>query len=313
MRRRIGLILWLTATAAIVPAACHNGDEGPEVLPRINSLAPRSGGPAATEPATMPAASMARVTRLDFAPDADMEAAWATTSRQGLAARQVAAWKRNGLRVGVLDAAQVKAFLAALPPSAGSQSRQIVSFGEPVPLAYTAPLSSPWKIKLSLGADLEQEESLAGGNLQFLCRFAPDGDGGHVDIVPQHHRIKISLVPRSDPEKILDGRLFEQLKLHAKLGPDQLLVIGVQSEKLEPLPPMPVLIPLTQPAAVPAPPTPRPGAGNAATQPAPGGHSDEVKPAFIIPQDRLGAGLLNGTRFNRPVQMVLIISVAPMK
>jgi hypothetical protein len=263
-------------------------------------------------------------TQLTLSYDADLDACWALTTTDGLPPGLVQRWRHNGLRLAILPRAQLPEFEKALPRLLNS--RKLLAPGGP---SFTTAWSGPAirearEVFLALGDDASDEpHKLDRGRLQLVARFTPSKDAAPptFELMPHHHRPRLSIQPRPPEEELLDGRLIEELALRGVVDADRLLIISL----IKPAPPQPPSTPqqaqspdseASPPADPDAPrPPPPPEAGDAARgEPA---QRDPTKPvvpplpALPVLPPHLGAAMLAGLRLNRPVHSVVLIELRP--
>jgi hypothetical protein len=260
------------------------------------------------------------IAKYDLSLDSDLEKSWKMISTKELSKTQVAAWKANGMRVGVLNPRQTNAFIRQLPISEGRRLQRFSGTQqyEPVELIKgKAGITSAGKINFYWPNKPPQEIQMRKGRWQFLARCQRHGPNVYLELMPHHHRRKISLKPRTQYEMDLDGTMFTQLTIRASLQPSQYLVVVLDPTNLKVANPnaqVPQAIGNAPAnpnvAGVPANPNVAGGAANQA--PNPGGlnqQPNQKPPKFK--RDSIGGHLLvaNSVRgTNSKVKMLLIIS-----
>lgn len=271
---------------------------------------------------------IAQLTRAEFSLQADLAPAWEFTSPEELQLEEAELWKRNGLRAAVLPEAKLEKFLAALPGQTLGSRRWVIQGGrELMPLSLTPGIGSPVQIKLASGAGQLQDVKYTRGSLRFLVRFDRTSNGSLIEIYPQHFQLQPSVQPRLEEQTTLDGTVYEDLLLRAKLSPKQLLVIGVQwpepEEQDQPSPaadkPSSEGKPDNLQRSAPEKPaqSPKPGGETPPVKPKPGSDAPPVKPKpaqdkeAVKPPPQLGSLLLCTRRNTGVTQALLILRLQP--
>jgi hypothetical protein len=297
----------LLPTLALLLASCQPSAQPAapaEALPKLNDLRPAAQpvtpGPA-DQPVGGPAPVLAHLLRLEFPAGADLERAWAAAHHVGTEPPAAALWQANGMRCVLVDAADLKAVLDALPPVMGHQNSRITAGDQFVPLSPGRSVTAPITLHLTLVPGQETEEKFDSGRFQFLAHFGAMGPGAVVELTPHLYIRRLTLLPRSPEQMQLDGRQFDPLALRIYLMPRQTLLIGVATDPAAMAP----VLDLDQPAS------PLPSAP--ATQPAlPPGASPPAPPRVIAP-NRLGAALLTTGPTDHPRQVLLLLGLEPRR
>lgn len=150
----------------------------------------------------------------------------------------VTRWNDNGMRVGVLPAADVGRFISAIPNPLRVERQAIIApDGREVALSVAPPLKNNTMIQWSKGRTEQQNITwpmeLRRGKPQFLLCVTSAGAG-----MPQSSRLTLTphlfysvptLVPQTSEEYTRSGRVFEELSLDVILDSGQVLVIAVTS------------------------------------------------------------------------------------
>jgi len=261
------------------------------------------------------------VTKYDFPLESDLEKPWKLISTKELSKARVAAWKANGIRVGILNPRQYNEFHRGLPNSEGRRLQRFAGteLYEPVELIRgRAGVSSSGMIKFYSLNEPPQEMQMKRGRWQFLVRCERHGPNVYLELMPHHHSRKISLHPRTQHEIDLDGTKFTQLALRTLLQPSQYLVVVVAPPKPKSKAvngaqaPEPIgNVRLANPNVLGAP----PAAANQAA-PNPNGQVQQAnqKPP-LFNRDSIGGHLLVANSMRGPrskVKMLLIISINPI-
>ncbi|MEM1109701.1 MAG: hypothetical protein AAGH99_13530 [Planctomycetota bacterium] len=138
-----------------------------------------------------------------------------------------AVWNGNGLRVGILPAARVPAFAAALGKPLEERDTQILSYSFLEDIRESPPLRAEFTADLTVPPNPVTLETFTKGRLRMLMSSQKLGNGlTRITLVPQHHRPRTTLLPRSPEERILDGRVFDELAVEFDVRPRDVLVLG---------------------------------------------------------------------------------------
>ncbi len=212
----LGLMAWGCQTA--VP---HEGEDfqvRTEPVPPLNPLTGEA-------PTSDPVRWAIRTVALPLAqPTAD---AWALIDERVLPDLSRSVWNANGLRIGLLSAADAQAFGEALGSVAFQRNSQVLSYQHPTPIRDSPPLAAEFYADLTIPPATIRKEYLTRGELRLLISSRPLGNNAaRIELIPQHYVREISITPRNPLDKILDGRVFEELGIHVNVGFDQALVIG---------------------------------------------------------------------------------------
>ncbi|MEM8738594.1 MAG: hypothetical protein AAGG38_08975 [Planctomycetota bacterium] len=157
-----------------------------------------------------------------------LEQAWALADEGVLPPVSQAVWNANGLRVGVLSASSARAFGAALGETAESVDGQLVVADWPELLRRSPPLGAEFVADLTVPPGEERRVPLTGGRLQLLVESRALGNGtAELTLIPQHARPRASIVPRTAREKLLDGRVFDELAVTLTVSERQGVLVGL--------------------------------------------------------------------------------------
>ena len=229
--------------AVLALALGHAGCGGPPpvVQPegRINVLPERPS--LRTDPGTPAAHRAARclVRTVTLPLNRPLEEAWAMLDEGVLPDLSRAVWNANGLRLGLLTAADADNFGRALGPPDGFTDQSLVAIDRPTVLRRSPPLRADFVADLTRPPAPRHVESFTGGQARLLITARPATGGAALDIIPQHYLARRTLVVRDPLDKLLDGRVFEELAARVVLPPGQALVLGY-SLPLALRPPLPV-------------------------------------------------------------------------
>ena len=211
----------LAATACDTAPPRPTAPEGQiKVLTERPSLRADPGQPATRH------ASQCVVRTVTLPLDRPIEVAWAELDEGVLPDFSRAAWNANGLRVGVLNAADADDFGAALGPADEIADQTLVVVNRQTVLHESPPLRADFVADLTRPPGPPHRETFTGGRARLLMTAQPGTAGAVLQITPQHFLARPSLVVRDPLEKLLDGRVFAELAAAVELGPEQALVVG---------------------------------------------------------------------------------------
>lgn len=177
--------------------------------------------------------------RLSLPLSRSLDTAWAVTDESVLPDLSRAVWNGNGLRVGVLSNGQGGAFMSGVGEVDKTRDTQVLSYDFLEELRASPPLRAEFYADLTLPSLPVLHETLTGGQLRMLMASRPLGNGStRVTLTPQHYRPKITLLPRSPQQRILDGRVYDELSIRIDIRDDQVLVLGFY-DIAQPPPPAP--------------------------------------------------------------------------
>lgn len=292
----------------------------------------------------VPRGVFASIYRFDLPLDASTDDAWAVVDEDAVPMLTRAAWRANGMRLGMMSRDRVDAYRLALPAQVGSNTTLINQSPHPVPIIETAQLPGDlfFEVDLTRPPMPRRVEDLVGGKqsrLRLLARIETEDDGRHTLVITPQHFIPepYDLIPRDPLVKELDGRIFNELAVRLTIEPNQIAVVGLHWPwTLEPVTPGessaprrsdPTPITPTTPAprvnpSDPAAPPPhlretadgalrqdnapdKPARGDADAEPA----EPEVRRVAPPLATSMGSTLLTGTRFRKPVQYLLLITI----
>ncbi|MEM7625293.1 MAG: hypothetical protein AAF333_06665 [Planctomycetota bacterium] len=224
----IDLGRWATALftvciAGVLLTGCETEPPMPEGKIRIIDPGPL--GDATARPAREPVNWRSRriVVRLEH----PVEELWELTDETILPDVSRAVWNGNGMRVGLLSANQADEFSEALGRVMEVRDTDIRNFDEPHLLRRSRPLRAEFFADLTVPPLPENKEYFTRGRLQLLMSSRPRGDGSALlTLLPQHHVPEVSFVPRTAAEKLLDGRIYDELGIELNIGTSEALLIG---------------------------------------------------------------------------------------
>ncbi len=203
-----------------------------ETLDDIRSAEPPATGTIYEVPGesviTADAAAEARVTTVLIPLDRGIDRAWALADEEVVPALTRGVWHGNGLRVGLLPASRLNDFIDALPETWDDRQQRIVAGPTPTPLVRSRPLRAAFYADLTVPPFAPKREEVTGHRLHLLMSVRPQPGGFcRVELTPHHHKPRQMLRPRTAQEKLLDGRLFEELAIRLAVTGDRYLVLGL--------------------------------------------------------------------------------------
>ena len=217
----------LAAGALLIQTpGCQNPPPPAEIEGRINVLPER---PALRDEPGVPAprhAARCAVRTVTLPLDRPLEAAWAELDETILPPLSRAVWNANGLRVGLLDASDAGGFGDALgtPDDVGRQN--LVVIDRPTVLRESPPLRADFVADLTRPPAAPRLETFTRGRARLLISARPAGGGATLRLTPQHFVPRTTLTARHPLEKLLDGRVFDELAIEINLSPGTALVVG---------------------------------------------------------------------------------------
>ncbi|MEM8783370.1 MAG: hypothetical protein AAGE65_11020 [Planctomycetota bacterium] len=228
MRERMGRSLAALACVAGLWGCAATPTPGPIVPPLLRSTA--TADPGASDPgiamagdtagftdaSTAPegALAVAFVTLVDLPLDVSLEPAWSVVDEDVFPAITSGVWRSNGLRIGLLPKRRLTEFLHALPANWGNRRQRIWGGDEPAVLVRSRPIRAAFFADLTVPPFAPQRETFQGHTTALLMKLRPlPGGFTRVTITPQHHRPRQTIRMRTAQEKLLDGRVFEELSV----------------------------------------------------------------------------------------------------
>lgn len=154
-------------------------------------------------------------------------------NHDGIDANKRAAWQANEMQVCRLNAAQLKAFYKAVDDGSSMRRKQHSIAKQKLRLETTPVLEEAVSIDWAAKPSLDQTTRLPAGRTLWLADVKFQGELPTITLTPQHHWVKSTLLPRTPAQKILDGRIFHDLKLAAQLPPNTYLVIHWKQPQIE--------------------------------------------------------------------------------
>lgn len=227
--RRIVSVVFvlLAAMAGCSPPPAASPSAPASRLPRLDDprfqqrTVPPEGESAAGAPVTI------RVSRMALPLQANMEPAWAAADTTMIDPSILDAWHANGIRIGILPPDQIQGFLGQLPAPVQAARQQVVSTERRAVIETTPPLEEPLLLQTVIDGRT-RSEMIRLGQFQFLLRLSElAATQADLAVVPHHHFPKASVVPRPIVEQMFDGRSFERLAMPVRMPRDHVLVIGL--------------------------------------------------------------------------------------
>ena len=141
-------------------------------------------------------------------------------------------WRENGVRLAVvpvaaLDSPEVSDALDREVLAVRTQ--RVIATDLATPLRRSPALGGVVEVDLTAPPRTRRLVRLSGGTLQLLVRL-PAADSRVIELVPQHHRPRASVLPRAPWEKELEGEAFEELAFRLALPPGRALVIAMEHD-----------------------------------------------------------------------------------
>ena len=261
----------------------------------------------------------ARISQLVLPLRSRLTGAWALARARSVAPPTASLWSENGLVACVVHKSVLKDFFALIPQPLGTQQDLMRLSRLPTPLKVAGPTAGRQRITLVLPDDQKRELVLSQGSGRLLIQAQPQPDATVLlYVTPQYYRQRVTIRPRSVLKKQLDGHVFDELRLQARLAKDQVLLIGLAEP--EPAASQPAASQPAEPEpAASQPATPEPAAPQpAASQPAPSEPAvpqpaeqirPEVEPPVRRGPPRLGDVLLGASQGNSREQVLLAIVI----
>ena len=332
MKRFTARVRWtiLAATTAICFCSCiqPEGSNRADDLPKLKDIGPGSSVSTKPYPRSLRPAPRVRLWCISLPMAASLDKAWQMMATEGVAPALIEMWRANGVRLGTIEAVKGAAFMKALGPVSGVETRLIHGSPHYAPQSFSPPLRQRVGITLTETNGQVTPITLRPGRLQLLVKLdrRPD-EGLNLSVVPHHHVPTRTLLPRSPLETALDGRIFEDLAATVDLHPDRLLLIGLYLPTPGPAIPVKSAAPEGESGSSEAAPnaaqntqgeardrTPsggsQPGSTlpNGADQSQPAARPPAPGPPIDLPAS-LGRYLLTASRLGRPIQMILVIEL----
>ncbi len=257
-----------------------------------------------------------KITCLTLPLDADLGDAWRLVESQGVEPAMGHLWRTNGMRAHLINQVLVDDFLQLLPmdpdrPELDHLAQRTIHTSQAYsPFDITDRYRQPQTCTIVMPGDEVESTVLEPGRCRLLIQSRPvDDEYLLLHLTPHHHRPKVSVKPRSVIEKRLDGRIFDELQLQARLSRRHVLIVAFHP------PPAPYVAPdvesLTEPpdaaTSQPAAPPDSPLESPPVSTP----ESQSATPTDQPPPTAIGRLILTGKRYRKPVQLLLLIVIDP--
>ncbi|MHB1156646.1 MAG: hypothetical protein ACYC26_07390 [Phycisphaerales bacterium] len=295
LRPTFRFVLPALLIAAALSSCTEKSKTDQEVLPKVTELGPDGRGlepvkpvEAPGEPAINPRARLS-VERLMFRRrDWKVDVALRSLEEAKIDGTAKEALKLSGFYVSELPLERLGLFRANLPERVSVSVSRIMPMPDYSPVVLISRITGE---RACRAADREGElqvVKMTGGAYQLLARLAADKEGHTlVDLVPQHYVPKISAEIRTPGERLMDGRVFESMRVKQAIGAGKAWLIWSEA-----------------PAAARS----RNGAGPAADPT--GMEMEDAESTEPLPgAPLLGTMMLNGLRGQETVRMVVVVYV----
>ncbi|MEX0744456.1 MAG: hypothetical protein WD118_02540 [Phycisphaeraceae bacterium] len=214
--------------AALLAGGCK-ATQKEEDLPQLDEIRSRVTPVEPPEREGAPVqAALATMQHVVLPLNASLDESWDSVDESVLSDNAREVWNANGLRVGVVAAADAAGFFERAPRATGVNRSQRTVSSFPSAIRTSPRLSETSSVQLvGLPGAAEGEETIAlvGGRIRLLMAASSGGAG--VELLPHHQKRRNTLLPRDPLEKELDGRLLDELAVTIDLRRDQVLVIGL--------------------------------------------------------------------------------------
>ena len=234
----------LTIACVMLLISCVS-EQKETTQPKLSELATPVAG---EQPAEDRALTVLYVYRFIIPLESDLAESLAVLGASTLQSQIVKNYQANGLHVGLVDmqgylylkdnlpVPQQDPRTPDEPPKAILDARvyRLTGANQLIPLSVTPYIKNRFKINYTSPDDKTRSITLTKGRSRFLTRISelPTGENT-LEITPQHHLLKNTLMPRTPEQTILDGRVFDDLKLNAALDNNQLLVLACDIPRVE--------------------------------------------------------------------------------
>ena len=217
---------------------CPSSPSGPEEsdqpkLPDLGSIRSRLPAQVPSDMAERGETVRVRATQLVLPMQPPLAPAWQFARSKGIEPPAVALWRKNGLYACVVHKGVLKEFFSQIPePVNRGQQRLLASrLHAPLQSLGAGVIRQRQRATVVLPGDEEEKLTFDRGICRLLLQAEPQDDGTVLlYLTPQHHRPRTSIKPRSMLEKQLDGRIFHELRLQARLSGDRVLLVGLAPE-----------------------------------------------------------------------------------
>jgi hypothetical protein len=201
-------------------------------------------------------------------------------------------WRENGFELATVDRNRLTMLGANLPQPTGMTIYRVGGGANYSTVPLIGDLPANQRLQLVNAQGESRIERLGRGRYQLLVNLTPSVDGPDtpptLDLLPQHHRPRASVVPRPHQQQELTGRTFDALHLLSALPEDRVLVLYARPDDQ-------AIAEATRVA-----------------EPA-DSHDRSMRTARQLPGPLpLGRAMLTGRHDHAPAQIVLLITLHPL-
>ena len=171
--------------------------------------------------------TVVEVTRLDLPLEGVLDNAWLHVDAGRLDPSVVEMWRINGLKIASLPRSKWKPFVESLPEAINAHVERFLGSGQLSPILASPPLTDVLEVELGDPGHASRPLLATRGRCQLLMRVIEVvADVAVVELVVHHHLPRSSIEPRAAVEKTLEGKIFREMTLHAKIPRNALLIIA---------------------------------------------------------------------------------------
>jgi len=295
---RVGITIGGLLFAFALPRCAPTTTTPNESLPTLADLREARGKKPASSGAVRDSLRT-KIRRVDLPLDAPIGSAWDLVTEGPIGTKNVARWRRNGFRVGILPTEQRPAFLAALGSVHGHHQRVAVGKGTPVILATSRGDLPSINVFLDANEVGEHRTTIAGGSARLLLQIRDLEQGQpFLELFPDHHVPPRQLFPPPGPHTKDatwppgEGKqpALRSLALTVPLGQGGALVIGASPS-----------------LGKPSPEVTSPREGDTETPDQNASEDQDVAETEMPTAPTLGIAILLARRFNHPIQSIYLV------
>jgi hypothetical protein len=170
------------------------------------------------------------IRRLKLPLNPSVESIWQVADPDVISPIAQLIWNGNGLRVAKLTPDRRSDFTDSVVGVLAVADQKLTVSDQLTSLRQSPPLQAEFFADLTRPGGAAVREPIQRGRLQMLISTRPLAAGGiQVTLIPQHHRLGVSLLPRSAAEKELAGRVFDELAIDVGLAAGDILLLGYAS------------------------------------------------------------------------------------
>jgi len=282
----------LVIVCALMTVGCESP---PEPLPPVHPKNPDAVAPPTSHlPVSL---ALINIQRIALPLDLPTDPAWEVIDENAFPQITQSVWNANGLRVGLVSRSKLEAMAKALPQAQGVQNSRTLGSDHPTPVRRSPRLRGVVTVDLTIPPMSVREQQITGGHVQLLMHLDRNGS---FYLVPHHHVLQTTLLPRSALEKELEGQVFRELSIGTRLNGQDVLAVGLYR-------PWPLMAAEEQ-----TPPEDEPG--NPALTP----ETADTTPVYDLSNtpalaNNLGRALLTGGLNHQPTQTLLLITLEPLR